>query len=155
LRETLRPQWRTFVPSLIKIPLCMWSFASDKHFLMSSYCDQELWPRDLVIVHHKASHFCEGWFKSLHSCRSYVPGKIGQSWKRSTKQCFMQNIYYIKSLLPLKNRKVLLYTYKENLWPLRQLLLYRPTRKIQDSQPGDETNSEPRAIFWKNLIEVH
>jgi hypothetical protein len=54
------------------------SYALDK--TMTSKCDPNLWPRDLVYAHDIASlsveHFYEVLLKSLHDCRRYALDRI-------------------------------------------------------------------------------
>jgi hypothetical protein len=54
------------------------SFAQDKRFSMTSKCDLDLWPRDLVHVRDtpvSGEHFYEVSLKFLNACRRYAPDK--------------------------------------------------------------------------------
>jgi hypothetical protein len=62
------------------IPLCMKRFCSGQAFLMTSKCDFDRLPRDLVHAHDIASysseHVYEVSLESLHMCRRYALDKI-------------------------------------------------------------------------------
>jgi hypothetical protein len=59
------------------------SFAPDKCFSMTSKCDLDLWPRDLVHVRNTSSdsgeHFYEVSLKFLKACRRYA---LDKNWTR-------------------------------------------------------------------------